>query len=365
MKPQTSLFFSLFLVLSVQLSGQDRLMYSHFGQGIIQSLRTDGTDVQPFIEVSGNAPGIKVDQVNEMVYWVNSSGDLLLRTDFSRTQIDTLLSDLDRPSQVEVDPYNEKVYVADSGLDQIISLDLDGENVQVVHEETSFNPMALFVDPDDQRLYFSRQSGIIGVIDLLTAEITTITTVAGGPTEIEVDIEMGKIYFVNQILNNSSVQRCNLDGTDLETLYEDGIMIYGLAVDFANEIIYWTDWGGDFPKFLWKSDLDGADASVLREFPGTVPYSLDLIQGLVVDIDAFKEHENIQLNVFPNPTVDYVSIQSAGIIQEVSVFHISGQFIGQYPLVNDRIDLSALPQGNYLLAIQTDQGQAIQSVLKW
>lgn len=88
------------------------------------------------------------------------------------------------------------------------------------------------------------------------------------PLNLALDEVREKVYWTDH-LNGNVIMRANLDGTETEELVEAGRARFGLgsrglgiAVDLANENLYWTTWADG----IFRSDLDGAN----REFIGDV-----------------------------------------------------------------------------------------------
>ena len=61
-----------------------------------------------------------------------------------------------------------------------------------------------------------------------------------------------------------------------------------------------------------------------------------------------------KVSVYPNPTADYITLQisSQEKPKEVSVYDLSGKLVMQQAISNDRIDLSSLMKGIYLLVFK-------------
>ncbi|NDP21086.1 MAG: T9SS type A sorting domain-containing protein [Paludibacter sp.] len=63
-----------------------------------------------------------------------------------------------------------------------------------------------------------------------------------------------------------------------------------------------------------------------------------------------NQQKNSLLNVFPNPVKDYISFNSQGGIQRVIIMDMLGKILIDTPIrVDNKVDVSSLPQGNYLI----------------
>ena len=248
MMKNTTLLLSLFIACTFTSHSQSRLFWTPLAQGQIYSTLLDGTDEQLHINFSGGSSGLAIDETNMLVYWTLSAQGRILRTDFSFQTIDTLVTGLDRPEQIAVDPTAGYIYWTDPGLDHISRSDLDGNNITTLFSQTALNPISLYLDAPSGSLYYGSQSGIIGKINTQSLVVDTLLQVDGIPGEIELDPLAGKLYWTLQDLVGAGIQRCDLDGSNVEYVVTDLSIPNGLALDLQEQELYWTDWGGGFPK---------------------------------------------------------------------------------------------------------------------
>ncbi|QPQ53151.1 T9SS type A sorting domain-containing protein [Chryseobacterium indologenes] len=70
--------------------------------------------------------------------------------------------------------------------------------------------------------------------------------------------------------------------------------------------------------------------------------------------------------VYPNPTADYVTLQISlkEKPREVSVYDLSGKLIMQKEINNNRIDLSSLLKGVYLLTFKNSDLKSVKIIKK-
>ena len=81
---------------------------------------------------------------------------------------------------------------------------------------------------------------------------------------------------------------------------------------------------------------------------------------------TIAEDEMVEVNVYPNPTVDFVTV-SAGedYVKQVSVFNANGQRINtSVAPIGGKIDMTELPAGMYILEVTTTSGMAHVEVIK-
>mgnify|MGYP000265331334 CR=1 FL=1 len=84
---------------------------------------------------------------------------------------------------------------------------------------------------------------------------------------------------------------------------------------------------------------------------------------LSVDSDVLAS----MVKIYPNPFTDYIKLElNAGIVvKEISLKDITGKSISNFSLKNiDRIDVSHLSNGMYLLVVKTDKGTLSKKIVK-
>ncbi len=120
-------------------------------------------------------------------------------------------------------------------------------------------------------------TGGIFRVDLDTLEVEpVIPTGLTSPYRIAVDRDGGKMYWTSTYAG--TIQRANLDGSDLETIVYAGYTTLGIAVDGAGGKVYWS--AGS--NVHW-SNLDGSGAELL--FNAGAP---GMVQDLTLDPAAGK-----------------------------------------------------------------------------
>ncbi|WP_106917783.1 T9SS type A sorting domain-containing protein [Chryseobacterium aurantiacum] len=73
-----------------------------------------------------------------------------------------------------------------------------------------------------------------------------------------------------------------------------------------------------------------------------------------------------KINVFPNPTADYITItvSSKKKPKDVSIYDMSGKLVSQKEINNSRIDLSFLPKGVYMLTFNDLELKPVKIIKK-
>jgi hypothetical protein len=73
--------------------------------------------------------------------------------------------------------------------------------------------------------------------------------------------------------------------------------------------------------------------------------------------------QNEECKIYPNPAKDYVTIQTSDKVNEVFVYDMIGKVKLQSTSYNDKIDVSALKRGFYVMQILTDKGTYTEKLI--
>ncbi|MFZ4931698.1 T9SS type A sorting domain-containing protein [Chryseobacterium sp. Mn2064] len=96
--------------------------------------------------------------------------------------------------------------------------------------------------------------------------------------------------------------------------------------------------------------------------------TLGMLYQTVLNVLGVSEITSKQdkVSVYPNPTADYITLQisSKEKPREVSVYDLSGKLVMQKEINNDRIDLSSLISGVYLLTFKNSDIKPIKIIKK-
>jgi len=169
---------------------------------------------------------------------------------------------------LKIDELNQKIYWSDLDEDKIYASDLQGSSIEEIYFETALNVLSLSYNQENNSLIFGRQNGIISLSD---NSIDILTQIEYLPTELEIDTTEDKIYYINQYNLNeetSTIERCNYDGTEVDTIITNLGNPFGLAISNTN--IYWTDWDSDFVD-IRSSDKQGENITDLYESSNSNP----------------------------------------------------------------------------------------------
>lgn len=124
--------------------------------------------------------------------------------------------------------------------------------------------------------------------------------------------------------------------------YQDGVLIYtgGLVGPTAVENIAITN--------------DNYDSSAYFD-------NIQIVSGILATEEVSKIPSIV--SIYPNPTLDFLSIKADSKINSVSVYDSNGRKIN-VKLEGNKVDVSSLPSGNYLINIETKEGKTTEKFIK-
>jgi hypothetical protein len=250
------------------------LFYTGMGKNLYRS-NLDGSNEEIIYTVGyGTLNELEVDLTTEKIYWVESSGNKLMRSDFNGSNMEfvtgsvglgyvisqdkiyytsaskimccnkdgsnkeTILSGIEYPVSIDLDPFNGKLYwgARKSGNQWLSRCNLDGSNIEVLVEDIYYHTGGLALDISNEKIYWAgynsdgswiRRANLDGS-DIQDVISTSINSNVQQAKHLERDGVTGKLYWTDQY-GSGKVQCCNSDGTDYMILVS-GNAPYGVAV---------------------------------------------------------------------------------------------------------------------------------------
>jgi hypothetical protein len=94
--------------------------------------------------------------------------------------------------------------------------------------------------------------------------------------------------------------------------------------------------------------------------------TIGMLYQTVLQVLGINELEKESIKVYPNPTSDYVYIKlkSNSKIEQVEIYDLSGKIVKQINIKEDKIDLSFLEKGIYILKLKNSDIQPIKIIKK-
>ncbi|MGY8684744.1 3-hydroxyacyl-CoA dehydrogenase [Bradyrhizobium sp. UFLA05-153] len=156
---------------------------------------------------------------------------------------------------------SSRLFLLDLSGGRVLSMDPDGSHPQVIAADCP-HPDGIVVDVAAGHVYWTNMGVVPGLNDGsieradLDGKNRRFIVPSGGtftPKQIHLDKANGKLYWSDR--EGMRVMRCNLDGSQIETLVQTGAgandrcdqarWCVGIAVDPVQRQIYWTQKGAD------------------------------------------------------------------------------------------------------------------------
>jgi hypothetical protein len=238
-------------------------------------------------ETGGGLRAIAVDIPHGKMYWVDSDAPAVRRANLNGTNVETIITaGLQFPSAIAVDSAGGKIYWGDQLSNELRRANLDGSNNQLLRSTAFHRGIAL--DVPNGKVYWSTSDTLFkGEVLRCNLDGTNPETVVTSldpefkPNAIALDLVHGKIYWTDYVVD--VVRWANLNGTNIQTLFFVGANLNprGIAVDVAAGKVYW---GQDIDFKLPIGEikvmgLDGAAPGTFLGGQGLVNY-LALVPGI-------------------------------------------------------------------------------------
>jgi sugar lactone lactonase YvrE len=362
--------------------------------------------------------GMAIEHTSKKIYWSNSEDGYIKRANLDGTNIETVLTGLINPWDIDIDPVHQKIYwTEDQPGGNIKRANLsDGSSIETVI--AGVNSLGVAVDPFRNKIYYTT----FPAADVYSAYLdgtSQVVIASNGMADIDVDYETGRLYFCNYA--PYSLSTCDADGNHLTSVFTTG----GVFMDYA-DVISPSISSIARRNPLTKPVLEGSSATfrisfsepVLNVSPadftfGGIPtgavtvapvgmnnmeYNITVsgITGLgtldlnittvndIIDVrgnpfsgnvlieDYFdvvkksrKRTDEMAIEFFPNPANQYIDISSSETIYGIEIVSTDGTLLkGIEDVDSKRVDISSLKPGTYVLKISTASGVMTKLFIK-
>ncbi|MGO1584879.1 T9SS type A sorting domain-containing protein [Mesonia sp.] len=82
-----------------------------------------------------------------------------------------------------------------------------------------------------------------------------------------------------------------------------------------------------------------------------------------LNVNLIEKHD---ISVYPNPTSDFIKVKSRGGVDKVEIYSTSGKLVKKYVNLQEgeRLDISSLPKGMYMLKINSEKKNSLFKIIK-
>lgn len=194
----------------------------------VRRVDIDGSNDTSLISDANTWGGIALDLTNGHIYYSKKTG-YIQRTDLDGTNSTSIITQvLEEHHCIALDLTNGKVYWTRDDNPGIARADVDGSNEEDLVVADITDPRGIKLDVAGGKMYWAdmgvsliKRANLNGssgetILDLTAARATLATEA------LALDLENGKVYFgVFETDNTRKMQKCNLDGTSVETVWDE------------------------------------------------------------------------------------------------------------------------------------------------
>ena len=258
---------------------QDQLYWVDLDAFKIQRANLDGSGIRDLISGLDGPSDIALDVAGGKMYWSDAAfpeafHSTILRANLDGSDIDTLFTDFYGANDLALDVEGGKIYWAYAGLDlttgRIRRANLDGSDIENVVSQQwignelygLFRPHGLALNMAAGTMYWI-QGSQIQRNNLDGSGLEALVMDLDHPTGLALDIDSDHMYWTE----STRIQRARLDGTGAVVLIDqpdDKRRFHDLALDLTHRKIYWsTTTVREGTGTIQRANLDGTNVETL------------------------------------------------------------------------------------------------------
>jgi len=237
----------------------------------------------------------------------------ILRGDGQTTSLQSLVATTGAPSDVETD--GNLVYWTEDSTGAVRRIGLDGTGLVTLYSPPPNNdhPVRLAIDPLRNRMYWSTSgTSLIRVASTDGSNLSILPLPAGAtPYALAIDSANQKLYWTSTF--NKHFYRTDLTTLESELLFTSGSglpSLFGLTLDSVGAKLYWTDRQG---PVIRRANLDGSDLETIVTGSGGSIFrdiEIDVAQQAIIWVDDRNDVEN--KSFVRRASLDGANVQTLG-----------------------------------------------------
>lgn len=264
-----------------------KIYWGNNGTSEIEKSNLDGTSREVILNDAYFPIDLKVNKVTNELYWIQSVGAIpgagIFKSNLDGSNRSVVIEEF--VQGIAIDDVNNYLYWSESIYNTIHRTNLNdlSDEIELIDEYLVF-PKSIVLDTANNEIIFINleYGNYLYRANLDNGEDLTVLASAAiyNPKRFEVDTLNEKIYWVNSPSsfaddNTAAIMRANLDGTNIEKLVDYPVTEnpFGLALDVANNKLYWTDTGDDA---IFQADLDGGNVSKIIDNGLSAPVGITI-----------------------------------------------------------------------------------------
>ncbi|MDE0552907.1 MAG: DUF5050 domain-containing protein [Candidatus Poribacteria bacterium] len=223
-----------------------QIYWTETDTGKIRRANLNGSNVQDIITGLGGPLSIALDLVRGKIYWTDQSwnrftgaimASKVQRANLNGSNVQDIVTGLGTAEGIALDTSMGKVYWTDAEVGTIQRANLNGSNVEDLVNGTR-KPSDIALDTAGGKMYWADYEGKqISRANLNGSNVEPLVTGLAGPSNIVLDTARRKVYWTDQVWNpvtgsitKSSIQRANLDGSNVQEIFTGSGEAAGIAL---------------------------------------------------------------------------------------------------------------------------------------
>jgi hypothetical protein len=233
----------------------------------ISSSTPTGADRQdyPGVNYSPASPwDIDLDPFDRKLYWSEPLSGSIYRANLDGTNTEQIIQQITHEDilGLAVDPYHDKLYWTDHDLANIMRSNLDGTGTEnLYHVPGPLQDVRdIAVDPFGEKIYWINKS-TLSWSNLDGTNPQVLVPLSIDFEALSLDLVHQKIYWSSELFN-PRIARANLDGSNVENILFGSSVVRpdGLVVDGIAGKMYWTD---ITDSRIRRANLDGTQIETI------------------------------------------------------------------------------------------------------
>ena len=270
-----------------------KIYWGNNGTSEIEKSNLDGTNREVILNDAYFPIDLKVNKATNELYWIQSVGSIpgagVFKSDLDGSNRTVVIEEFVKG--IAIDDVNSYLYWSETIFNTIHRSNLNdlSDEIELIDEYLVF-PKSIVLDTANNEIIFVNleYGNYLYRANLDDGEDLTVLASSAiyNPKRFEVDTLNEKIYWVNSPSSfaadkTATIMRANLDATNIEKLVDYPVTEnpFGLALDVANNKLYWTDSGEDA---IFQADLDGGNVSKIIDNGLSAPV------GITIDLQNSK-----------------------------------------------------------------------------
>ncbi|MDC7227142.1 MAG: hypothetical protein PQJ61_10310 [Spirochaetales bacterium] len=230
-----------------------RIFWTDISNDEIRVADLDGSNDADVLSGLNDPMGISVDPVDRRIYWINfgDSPQTIKSCNFDGNDVQTHINTgMTNSGYLAVDASARHLFWTDKGANCIYRSSLPPDNPDaathiLIDDDLGDNidsPEGIDIDSDDNRIFWTENAGGSGVLKSAFTDGTLVIevfTISGETYDLAAHDNDNSLYWVENY-SPSMLRKCNYSGTTSENIITSSMPTpYSIAVDIENDLLVW------------------------------------------------------------------------------------------------------------------------------